>query len=107
MTIEYDDFRRMTWEERSAIFSALSSEEKAELVRSQVSGWFDRHIAELTPEQIEILQEASRMVVPELYERPISEEVVAKVKDLEKRARSLLTPRQAAEALTMHWKEQT
>ena len=101
--IDYDEFRRTTWEERITIFSALSSEEMAELFRSQVAGWLERHRAELTPPQIEILEEAIGLAVPELYGSSPPAELVARSKDLEKRARALLSFQQCREALTMHW----
>ena len=103
MAIEYDEFRRTTWEERIAIFNALSSEAKAELVRSQIAGWLERHRGELSRPQIEILEEAARMPVPELYESPKPDPLVARMKDLERRARALLTAEQCVEALTMQW----
>jgi hypothetical protein len=103
MAIDYDEFRRTTWEERTAIFSALSAEGKAELFRSQVWGWLARHRAELTPAQIELLDEAVAVAVPELYASPKPEQLVARMKDFEKRARALLNPAQCIDALTMQW----
>jgi hypothetical protein len=103
MAIDYDEFRRTTWEERIAIFSALSAENKAELFRSQVSGWLQRHAAELQPAQIELLEEAIQIAVPELYISPKPDDLVARMKDFEKRARALLSPAQNIDALTMQW----
>ena len=103
MAIDYDEFRRTTWEERIAIFSALSAEEKAELFRSQVSGWLHRHVAELTTPQIELLEEAIQLAVPELYISPKPDQLVTRMKDFERRARALLSPAQHIDALTMQW----
>jgi len=103
MLPDYDQFRRTTWEERIAIFSALSPEEKAELFRSQVSGWLDRHRAELTPPQVAILEEAIQLAVPEIYGARKTEQLVMRTKDLETRAAALLTRDQVIDALTMQW----
>lgn len=103
MPIGYDEFRRTTWDERVAIVSALSPRERAELFRSQVSGWMERHLAELNPAQIQILEEAIDLAVPELYISPKPAELVARMKDFENRAHAVLTPEQGLEALTMQW----
>ena len=103
MDIDYDEFRCTTWEERISIFSALSAEEKAQLVRSQISGWLQRHHDELSPAQVEILEEAIALAIPERYSRPKSDALVAQSREFAKRARAVLTPEQARDALTMQW----
>jgi hypothetical protein len=103
MTIDYDEFRRTTWEERVAIFNALSSEKKAELVRSQIAGWLERHRGELSPPQIEFLEEAARWPSADMYEARKPDAVVARAKDMEKRARALLSREQIVDSLTMQW----
>ena len=103
MTIDYDEFRRTTWEQRLALFNALSAADKAELFRSQVSGWLQRHILELSPPQIELLKEAMQLAVPELYVSPKAPSLMERMKDFESRARALLTPAQQVDALTMQW----
>ena len=103
MAIEYDAFRRTTWEERIAIFTALSSDEKAELFRSQISGWMQRHLAELSPAQVELLEDFIELTVPDLYLSPKPPDLMARVKELEHRARALLDPAQLTDALTMQW----
>ena len=103
MPIDYDQFRATTWDERLRIFAALSPEGRSELFRSQVSGWLDRHSAELTAEQIALLHEAMEVAVPELYAFSKPPKVVARFKEFEQRARALLTPEQCLNALTMQW----
>ena len=103
MAIDYDEFRSTPWEERIAIFSALTPEGKAELVRSQVSGWLERHRGELSPEQIEILEEAERLATPEMYGAVKRPELLEQMKHFERRARLVLTPSQGLDALTMEW----
>lgn len=103
MTIDYDEFRRTTWDERTAIFAALSAEEKAELFRSQAGGWLERHRAELNDAQIAIIEEAIQLAVPALYESEKPDDLVARTKDVERRARAVLTQAQIVDALTMQW----
>lgn len=103
MTIDYDDFRRTTWDERVALFSALSPDEKAELVRSQIAGWLHRHRMELTEPQVRILEEAIELTSPAMYGRGKPDPLAARMKDLENRARGVLTHAQVIDALTMQW----
>ena len=103
MVIDYDEFRRTAWEERVAIFSALTPDEKAELFRSQLSEWLRRHRGELKPPQIELLEEMLALVVPELYVRPAPDPLMARLKDIEHRAAELLSCEQRVDALTMQW----
>lgn len=103
MSFDYDEFRSLTWEERTAILRTLSAEEKAELFRSQTSAWLNRHSTELTPPKIELLREAIELAVPEMYVCPRSSELTARVDDFARRARNLLTPTEFVEALTMQW----
>src|SRR5438874_305365 len=103
MAIDYDEFRRTTWEQRLALFTALSAADKAELFQSQVSGWLQRHILELSPAQIELLEEAIQLAVPHLYASPKPPDLMERMKDFERRARALLTPAQHIDALTMQW----
>ena len=56
MTVDYEHFRGMSWDERLAIFNALAAEEKAALVQTHISRWLAAHRAELTPAQIEIVE---------------------------------------------------
>jgi hypothetical protein len=102
LAIDYDEFRRTTWEQRVALFAALSPADKAELFRSQVSGWLQRHVPELSPAQIALLEEI-QLAVPQLYTSPKPPDLVERMKDFEGRARALLTPAQHIDALTMQW----
>ena len=103
MKIDYDEFRRTTWHERVTIFNALSPDEKAELFRSQIEGWLERHRAELSDEQIALLEQAAALATPAMYRTPKPEHLVVEMKELERRAMDLLTPAQAIDALTMQW----
>ena len=104
MPIDYDEFRRTTWSERLAIFNALSADGKSELFKSQIAGWLERHAAELSADQVELLKEAMELAVPQLYSSPQPQAIMLRVEDLERRARVLLTPEQQVDALTMHWR---
>ena len=57
MLVDYDEFRKKGWDERVRVFGAISSEEKAELVRTHIARWLASHRQELDPSQIEILEE--------------------------------------------------
>ena len=103
MTVDYEHFRGMPWDERLTIFNALPAEEKAELVRTIISRWLDAHRAELTPAQIEILEANINFVCPELYEEHTSPDLLRAFQELESRTATLLSRNQMREALTMHW----
>lgn len=103
MTTDVHAFRSKPWSERVAIFTALSSAEKAALVRALISGWLAEHRETLSDSQVAILEENIAFVTPELYERERDETLDAKLKDLERRTAGLLSRQQMREALTMHW----
>jgi hypothetical protein len=81
----------------------MSASERAELFRTQVSGWLDRNRQGLTSAQVAILEEAMDLAIPELYTIPRGEMLDARFKDFERRAAELLSPEQRIEALTMQW----
>ena len=104
MTVDYEHFRGMPWGERLTLFNALTAEEKAALVKTLISRWLDAHRAELTPAQIEIVEANIDFVCAELYEKPVSHDLLRTFKQLEARTATLLSRDQMREALTMHWR---
>ena len=103
MTVDYEHFRGMGWDERLTTFNALTAEEKAALVQTHISRWLAAHRAELTPAQIEIVEANIHFVCANLYEEQTSHDLLRAFKQLESRTATLLSRDQMREALTMHW----
>ena len=99
----YEDFRAKSWPERVALFNAMSPEDKAELFRTQVSGWLERYREALTPAQIDVLAEAMTLCEPQLYAQTRVPALEERVKDFHDRAARVLSPAQFVEVLTMQW----
>ncbi len=102
MPVDYDTFRGQTWDERIAIVNAISADEKAELVRTHATRWLDEHRNQLSRAQILIVEENIAFVTPELYGNP-SDDLVARMEDLQARTAAVLSREQIRGALTMHW----
>jgi hypothetical protein len=103
MLVDYDEFRKKDWDERVRVFGAISSEEKAELVRTHIARWLASHRQELDPSQIEILEENVAFVSAALYVRPLDGRLLDRSRELEGRTARVLSRDQMREALTMHW----
>jgi hypothetical protein len=117
MAVDYFDFRTKDWGSRIKVFNTISAEERADLVRAHVRWWLEAHRATLSAEQISILEESIKAIVPELYIVSQSLDVaarrtgrlgdptaVARLEPLMERAKAVFTPDQMRQALTMHWK---
>lgn len=103
MDVDYDAFRKLAWSERLEIFGALSAEEKAAFVRVVISRWLEAHRAELSAQQIAILEENVAFIRPELYVDATPPELLSEARQLEARTAELLSREQMRQALTMHW----
>lgn len=103
MSVDYERFRAMPWDERVTLFNAISAAEKAELMRTHVTRWLESHRAELTPAQIALAEETLAFATPELYRQPPADDVAARARDFERRARELFTREQFFEAFTIQW----
>ena len=103
MSFDYETFRAMPWGERVTAFNALPDADKAALVRTHITRWLDAHRAELTPEQIEVIQAHIDFVTPDLYVPKKRKQFLVAAKKLEWRANEVLSRDQQREALTLHW----
>ena len=103
MQINYDQFRKMQWNERVTLFNEVSNEEKAELVRTHIDRWLESHRGELSPLQISAVEQCRDFIKPELYGAVKDSADLERFKEIEQRAAAVLTRDQMREALTMHW----
>jgi hypothetical protein len=101
--IDYDSFRAKTWAERVSLFSAITAQERADLVRTHISQWLSRHREELTEQQISSIEEKIAFITPALYAIPSDEDLISRFVDLTKRTAMLLSREQARSAFAMDW----
>jgi pimeloyl-ACP methyl ester carboxylesterase len=72
--IDYDTFADQDLPERHRIFSTISPENCADVVRTQMRRWLELNRPRLTSEQIEVLEESIAYVKAELYQLPKQQE---------------------------------
>jgi hypothetical protein len=104
MAFDYDEFRTKSWDERVTLFTGLSTEQKAHLVRTHIGRWLEAHRAELDAAQIAFLEKSIAFIQPELYAVVKDPGWKERMKALEVEGAALLTREQMREALTMHWR---
>ena len=103
MPIDYPSFRRRSWDERIQLFNSIPNDEKAELVRTHIRAWLESHRAELTPEQISMVEENISLITADLYDTSKRAENQGRLKEMEMRTATWFTRDQMREAFTMHW----
>jgi hypothetical protein len=66
----YNNFMKLTAEQRRVRFSSLDNDTKAFLVRSHAREWLSRNQAKLSKSEVALFEEAISMVRSETYDRP-------------------------------------
>jgi pimeloyl-ACP methyl ester carboxylesterase len=75
-TIDYDTFMEKTeLQDRLRLFNAITPENRAEIVRTQVRRWLEANRDRLTAEQIEVMEDTIASIVPDRYRQPRSKEM--------------------------------
>ena len=84
--VGYDDFFPKSTKERIKIFSAISAENRAYLVRTHVERWLAANRSRLVEEPVAVVEEAIRSISPVGYkDRQNIEEISPEAKALEKK----------------------
>jgi hypothetical protein len=63
----YDDFMKLSGEERRARFGTISAENKAMIMRTHVELWLRGNRGRLTASEIAVFQEMIAVITPDLY----------------------------------------
>lgn len=75
VAIDYDTFKARDRQEQIRIFNTITSENRAELVKTQLRRWLAVNRHRLNPEQIALLEEQISFLRAELYSRPRNREL--------------------------------
>jgi hypothetical protein len=100
--IDYDTFMKGDLDSRISTFQVITSDNKAEIVRTQLDRWLTANRDRLTAEQMALLAENRAFIAAALYEQPRSEAILARAKDLESRSLAVLSREDVGQALTIH-----
>jgi hypothetical protein len=102
--VTYDEFMQRSSDERLTIFNAINAENRAALVREQMTRWQTKNAARLTPEQHQLIGDALNMIQTDMYDvnGPRRLELLEQMKAVETRVRTLFTIEDARNAFTIH-----
>ena len=91
--ISYEDFAALTQSARLEVFNRMDSNGKADLLRTHLQRWRDSNKERLTADQLEFISmRALPVITPDLYDRPVAEEKVQEMRQVEEDARQLFAP---------------
>jgi hypothetical protein len=99
--VEYDDFCTLDVQTKNRLFAAVSPDNRAELIRTQLQRWLDKNRARLSPEQVKVVEENIAFIKADLYRIPRREEDMQKAKELEQRTLALMSRADMTEAVTI------
>jgi len=99
--ISYDDFMKTDASDRIARFNQITSENRAEIVKTHITRWRDANKSELSKDQLAIIEEQLALISPEMYSERRTEESMQKVRDLAERTSKLFTQDQMIRAFTI------
>jgi hypothetical protein len=102
--VTYDDFGQKFELERLTIFNTISPENRAALVREQITRWQTKNSARLTSDQQQLIDDALNVIEADMYDvnSPRRSELQAQMKAVEARVRTLFTIEDARQAFTIH-----
>jgi hypothetical protein len=79
----YQEFMKLSRQQRTERFSALSPENRALIIRTHAEQWLERNRGRLSTGQVALVQKAIDFVTPALYRTPNDPELIEKSKALE------------------------
>lgn len=80
------------FEERQEIFSNISAENRALLMKVHLERWLAANLSRLTHEQVRVVEEFKSFTTPEMYkEGQDSEEIRQEIEALQKRAEAVFS----------------
>jgi hypothetical protein len=85
---------------RGEVFSSLTAQNRAALMREHLARWRDRHEATLTSEQRTLIDEWLALVTPAIYEWPGIQLLEQHTSHLRERSTTLLSESELSEVLT-------
>ena len=100
--VAYDAFCGLSVDTKKKLFTEVSADNRADLVRTQIQRWLDKNRSRLSAEQIKIMEENIAFVKADLYKIPRRDGDLDKAKDLERRTLALMPREDMTEAFTIY-----
>ena len=100
--VGYDAFMQRDLDGRIRTFNQITPENRAELVKTQITRWVAKNRLRLTPEQLKVMDENLAFVTPDLYRQPKKPADVAQAIDLETRTAAVFSREEMMQALTIN-----
>jgi hypothetical protein len=102
--VTYDEFMQQSVQKRITTFNAISAENRAALVREQITRWGTKNAERLDTAQQQFLAEAVTLITPEKYDmaHPRRQALLQEMKAFEARVGTLFTVDDARQAFTIH-----
>lgn len=94
----YDDFNRLSVQQRREQFGRMSPKEKALTVRTHAERWIAANHARLGSSQVRLLREAAASLTPEFYSTPTDPRALKREREVEASMRCRVNPDVAAAA---------
>ncbi len=93
LEVDYDRFYLKSFKERVEIFSEVSAENRAFLVKTHAERWLAANRSRLTDEQVSVVEELIQAISPEWYKtkHDFSEEIDPKVEALINKVEAILS----------------
>jgi hypothetical protein len=100
--VDYDTFMQQDVQRRIRTFNQITPENRAELVRTQITRWVDQNRARLTPEQLKMMEENLAFVTAARYQQPPNDEDKTRANDLQARTVALFSRDDIRQAMTIN-----
>jgi hypothetical protein len=100
-TVDYDTFMQQDVQGRLRTFNAITPENRAVLVRTQVERWLAANQDRLTSDQTAAMRDFIAFVQPDAYRPETRDAYLPRAKELEQRAAALFTREDLRQALTI------
>ena len=99
--VTYDEFMKISVEQRHARFGALSAENKALIVRTHAERWLASNRARLTASEVGVFQEMISFVTPERYAKPAGAAMGKEEQALRAKMRCRVSPDEVVQAFNV------
>ena len=102
VTVSYDAFMLLDANERLETFQTLTPDNRAALLREQLSRWRQLHASRLTPQQEQVLTEVAGLIQPDMFTTTRrAHSVVEAYMALQRRVSEAFTGEDPREAFTL------
>lgn len=96
--VKYDDFMRLSAEQRKGRFGQIGAENQAAVVRTHAERWLAANRARLDSSEVAVFQDAIAFITPRIYRGPMDPQVMKREQDIKTSMRCRVNPADVAAA---------